>query len=365
MHRWAFLCLLAPGPLFCQDGIERTDLLRLRDRLEAAVTAGDWTEAAELSRILRNRTTEARNRALSESTASEIDRILKWLPGDTETLVVAQEAFVLPKVDEPISTPDATWAARGYVLGILFAASGSKVPDALGGKTLRFAAIAARKFRNHEPMPDGNALPLGMIAFDGCGFYAFAGPIGDIPVTGGQPSVVMGQPVQLTVGAQDDRARYREPQGDEHLSALVEPDLLVVCNNREFFSTVIARRSIPVTERALPAALPEWAHVDRTAAVWGLSHFANTLHLRWLGGADGTGNTLQIQAPPGAVRGRWLTNSGQNPWEAIGDSGDFKGQASTRTISPGVFELTTPNNSLTGSYVVFVLMAYLGFVVLL
>lgn len=164
MRRYALTLLLA-STILAQQPRSRADLLSLTDQLQAAVKSGDWRKAAELSDQLRTAAADQRNRSLSSDAIEQINTILKWLPEDTETVAVAQEAFTLSGTDAD-NQNDALTVARGYVLNPLYGAAESRWEKSLQGRTLRFAAIAARKFANHQP-EKGDILPLGMIAYEG------------------------------------------------------------------------------------------------------------------------------------------------------------------------------------------------------
>src|SRR5207249_2397064 len=75
-----------------------------------------------------------------------------------------------------------------------------------------------------------------------------------------------------------------------------------------------------------------------------------------------TGVVIQVGLPTDRVQGRWLSKSKTNPWQKIADAPDFHGAAHTRKVSDGLWELSVTGPP--GHFAVFVLMAVLGFVVL-
>lgn len=143
----------------------------LLDRLQSAANAADWKNAALLSQSLKEAVLQRRDRSLGRQTDDEVDSILRWLPADTETVVVAHQPFTLAEPN-PQTLPGALEAAQGYILGLLGSIDDGKLFKNLEGRTLRFAVLAARKFANQPPNANGGT-PLGMIAFQGCATYAF------------------------------------------------------------------------------------------------------------------------------------------------------------------------------------------------
>lgn len=139
------------------------ELLRLTDELDDAIRSSDWNKAIALSHSLKDSTVEARNRSLTKGGVELVDQILQWLPPDAETLVIAQQPFKVPS-DKPKAIEGVSVMAQGYVLGLFGAIERESIAKVLGGRTVRMAAVGARKFANHTPDARG-ILPLGLIAY--------------------------------------------------------------------------------------------------------------------------------------------------------------------------------------------------------
>lgn len=170
--------------------------------------------------------------------------------------------------------PDGLATAQGYVVGILGAAEKEQVAKDLTGQTVRLAALAARKFADHQPDARG-ALPLGLVAYQGCAVYVLAQAFPE-SIFGREPDdSIMGRRIWVSKGTQSDA-----PESETYVLTLLAPETLLACNDREFFTEVVSRMSAPQNSRALPATLPEWKLVDRSAPVWGIRHFG--------GNGDGT-----------------------------------------------------------------------------
>jgi hypothetical protein len=316
---------------------------------------------------------QERDRTLARDGVKEVDRLIDALPENTETVVVAQQPFTLSEPDSNTERGALT-TARGYILGLLGAADDEKPLKALYGSTLRYAVLAARKFANHPP--DGSdAAPLGLIAYQGCSAYAFANRVDQLAFQEPPDTTIAAHQVWTATGKQYSQARDATPRSETYLMTLLNPDLLLACNNRDFFSSVVAsfdRRS----KGTLLQRLPEWKQVNRSAPVWGLRHFiaeaaATDPTYPSNGGLLGNkvtgaiGTVFEV-GPEGKVRALWLSTSNENPWEELSTSPDFRGAASARALSNGRWELSVSDKIPgAGFFAIFAIMAFLGFAVLL
>jgi len=365
MRRTVVLIVLSAWQVAAQQGPPKLDLLKLTDQLEAAIIAGDWNKSAALSNALKEEVLNARNRSLAANGDDLANSMLSWLPVDTETIVVAQESFTLTELDRT-EIPKALAMAQGYVLGLLAAAENEKLEKALLGRTIRLAVLGAREFGNHPP-DERNFLPLGLIAYQGCATYAFAEPIPESSLSRPPDELVMGLPLWVSKGTQNDR-----PQSDTYAVAVPKPDLLIVCNNRDFLTEMVSRMASPQTTRALPADLPEWKLVDRHAPVWAVRHYRTDR-----ANVDPTNarNMLELEADPKAAGvivefglasdstiAKLLSNS--DPWKKFVGINEFHGAAQSREVGKGVWELAVAGTPEAASMSVFALMAVLGFAVL-
>jgi hypothetical protein len=329
-------------------------LIRLTDELDAAIRSGEWNKAADLSTALKAATFDARDQSMSNAGAELADQFLDWLPPNTETVVVAKQPFRFPepninRVPEPLPM------AEAYPLLMLAASEKESLGKKLAGRTLRFAAIGAREFGKHETQHG-----LGMISLEGCAVYSFIEPVQESLFERKPDESVMGHPVWISKGSFGDAK-----ETDTFLVALPHPDLILACNNRDFFSTMVSRMSTPQKPRALPADLPEWKHVDRSAPLWGLRHVSKEgFDPGWLIDPEKksihiTGLTVEFAAS--GAKASVFAN--QNPWAKVSDDPQFEGKASTKKSADGVWGLNVAGNGPAGGMAVFVLMAMLGFVV--
>jgi len=79
----------------------------------------------------------------------------------------------------------------------------------------------------------------------------------------------MGHRVWISKGSQNDW-----PDTDTYFVSFLKPDLMLACNRREFFGEMsrawVWSRNLV---QHLPASLPEWKQVDRSAPVWAICHY--------------------------------------------------------------------------------------------
>ena len=148
MTRLLGVLFIAASTVAAQSPV-KADLLGLTNELDTAIQSGDWTKAVELSRALKAAAEDARNRSMASAGREQADSILAWLPADTETLVVAQQPFQIAVPDQT-NNPSAIEMAQGFVGGLLEAAEKGNLHKDLVGRTVRLAALGARRF-GEEP----------------------------------------------------------------------------------------------------------------------------------------------------------------------------------------------------------------------
>jgi len=293
-----------------------------------------------------------------------VDSILAWLPSDTETLLVAQQPFVIPE-SKPTDVQSALLMAQAYVLGLLTASEGEQLKKALSGRTLRVAALGARNFAEQSPDSKG-IIPLGLIAYQGCAVYAFAKPLPKPIISRNADESVLGERVWTSTGTQNDRKN-----SDTYFVSLPKPDMILVCNNRSFLTEMITRMAGPAGLRALPSSLQEWKYVDRSAPLWAIRHFrgdranvdpSQPAHLLSHDkNPDATGVIVQFGI--GSVAAKAIMLSKLDAWNGVEMANEFQGAANSSKIADGLWAFTVADKPEAALMAVFVLMGVLGFAV--
>lgn len=176
---------------------------------------------------------------------------------------------------------------------------------------------------------------------------------------------VMGHPVWVSKGSQND---FQDT--DTYFAGLPKPDLMLACNDRDFFTQMVSRMAVAQSPRALPADLKEWQHLDRAAPVWAIRHFRSdragedpTLAELLAGtGSEAVGLTVAFGIDGGAKATMFAKS---DPWVGLAKVPEFQGSVASRSAGDGVWELTVANKDQAGWMAVFMLMGFLGFAVYL
>jgi hypothetical protein len=189
---------------------------------------------------------------------SLLEEALAWLPGDTETLIVAQGPFT---IEDGESLESIT---RQLASAPLAAVREGRFAKALEGRTLKLALQGSRNFRR----PRG----LGMFRYHGAGVLVF--PDG---------AALDGVAKEIEAAAEERREErghavsvFHELLEQDEWTFLVarpRPDVLVCATDRNYLCELLDRMAKPSGTRALPADLPEWKLLDPRATCWAVRHY--------------------------------------------------------------------------------------------
>lgn len=198
-------------------------------------------------------------------------RVLSWLPADTETVITANGPFSLPELN-----PQAHQTRKEsdhevedtfkYLPLALFSFQQGLLGNYLKGDKLLLAMQGSRHFR----APSG----LGMAPFEGCAIGVFASDI-----TGHANSFMEGAPKRALRMEQIEGHRvavFREKLEEDTWTTFVafpKPNIAVAASNEQYLHEVLSRLNGKGGERALPDTLPEWKHVNAHAAFWAVRHY--------------------------------------------------------------------------------------------
>jgi hypothetical protein len=277
-------------------------------------------------------------------------------------VIVAERPFSVPQAE--VLDSNALAVAQGFTLGLLTVAEKGRVAHTLEGLRIRFSLLAGRKFGWRNDDQDG------LVSYQGCAIYASEKPLPPALIARSAEETVLGHPAWTSKGTQNQS----EYQYTYHVTQL-RPDLLLICNDRDFLTEILTRMAAKPNRQALPESLPEWKHVDRLAPLWGIRHFAAHPAVRddtnpanfdeGKGDKEALGLAMQVGHPAGTVWGRWLTKSTKskaNPWPDLLTEADFNGQAQIARKQDGAWELACPAaDQHAASFTAFVLLGMLGF----
>jgi hypothetical protein len=371
--RTAMLLMVLFAAVRAQTPLETANLLNLTDRLQEAIDASDWQRAAELSGSLKQAVQESRNRSLSLNAEEQIDRMLGWLPADTETVIVARDPFRLDfNSQRGQRPPSAVRVMQGYVVTPMAAKGLEEAVGKLEGQTLRSAVFAARRFQDHEP-GTGNVLPLGLIAYQGCGLYSLAKPLNVPLFLRSSEGSIAGYSVWSAKNAITGYPGGSPIREETLFVSQPEADLIVVCNDRAFFSEVLSRINGLSRIRAFPADHPLLRLADRNAPVWAVRRFLPeragidpshpaTGGLTGVVDGDATGVVVEAGGSKNVIRAQWLSRSRVNPWQALSNMPEFRGNARVQQNREGIWQITVEQDGNAALNTAWALMGMLGFV---
>lgn len=197
-----------------------------------------------------------------------------------------------------------------------------------------------------------------MIPYQGCSIYSFAAPLPQPILSRPPEAIILGHRVWLSKGSLNE-----EPNRDTYFVSMLKPDLMLVCDSREFFRETVLRAAMSTQQRAaLPADLPEWKLVDRSTPLWGITHYPTNSPIPHISGHENVGAIgliVEFGLDNDSALARMIAKT--DPWKEVFNSADFYGAAKSRHVASNVWELTTTGKSDAAGFTALVLMGELGF----
>jgi hypothetical protein len=286
---------------------------------------------------------------------SAVENVLWWFPEDTETLMVSQGSFSVPKIgalnrDKPLKFEEHFhWSFSSIQAG--------EAAGELQGRTITLSMEGSRRFRQ----PKG----LGMMPFEGATVLQLApqaaGTESLPPSVHSKTSTPSGREAKLKrryslAGKQVSLyEKNREYDLWQYYIVWLNPNTLIVATDERYLISMLYRMRGRRPQRAFPVSLPEWRFIDTTKPYWALRHYAKgapnydpSSPLSGGGLAAGTGDlkaiglTMDIDSgPKPQSRICYLSNNPQaldimrRLWRD--SSPDIRPQV--RTLKPGVIEV--------------------------
>jgi hypothetical protein len=279
---------------------------------------------------------QAKSQSLRKAPAAlqqdEMQKVLSWLPADTETITVARGPFQLAGRSEVGSQ---AWDPAGSVSDLQLNRLFEGIPTALFTQNRGFLASrlkdtrvllaveGARGFRRPQGLGEG--------PFDGCEIAILAGDA---------PETLAAQTYSSALRQESIQGRqvsvFEEKMEEDTWTTFVAfpaRNVILVATDRAYLAEVLRRFAGGSGPRALPATLPEWKDVDTAARFWGLRHY------------DHTHADIDPTSPFGGRK------AGNVPDEkAIGITFSFNpGQARTANITYLAGDRSAGKNLLTGA----------------
>jgi hypothetical protein len=222
----------------------------------------------------------------------DVERVLWWLPEDAQTVFVMQRPFPIPQsLEYPLHLEMglALWATAPL---LALSETEPRYREQVVGQTVLLAVLGNKRFR--EP-PSGE----GIGPYEGCFVLLFDEtfrPAGDALMAALETEAKQ----KLRIDNLD--VLLLEEPTFQFITFFARPEnnVLVVANCRSVLEDVLGRMKQRGKHRALPGRLPEWKHVDTSAAFWALRHYDRSDADEDPSSPLGSGH-LQVPADPGAI----------------------------------------------------------------
>jgi hypothetical protein len=190
------------------------------------------------------------------------EELLRWLPEDTETIMVAQGAIAIPKKEA-----DRFQFAEALSLlpaGPTFSFAKELLHKELQGQKVLMAMEGSRRFTSPKN--------LGMMPYEGCHILQFESD----DVVRQAFKVCQDKAEKKIELAGVQVAVFSEKMEEDVWSIFIcrpRAGVLMCATDKAYLETTLKRMNGKAEKRALPAELPEWKHVDRKAKIWGVRHY--------------------------------------------------------------------------------------------
>ena len=318
--------------------------------------------------------------AFAEPHATDVERVLSWLPSDTEIVFAAKGPFTLPAAfptHEPVTDKATDQEVDQWLqclpIALLDTGKGHLLRQ-LKGQQVEVAIEGSR----HARPPSG----LGEQPYEGAAIVVF-GPGSQI-----SPNTVL-------QSLQGESIRSEEIQGTHVLVfqetmeedlwttyvAFPEKDVLVVATNRDYLEEVLTRRKGgDPQERALPDSLPEWRLIDQKATYFGMRHYdrkqaksdpsspfggkkaANFPDERAIGFAFSIGTTNPRRVTMTYFSGDLSMTPEQSPFRILATAPEAHHiDSQFRSVGPGVAQVSCSFKTVEGlDFFVFLLEGFMG-----
>jgi hypothetical protein len=203
----------------------------------------------------------------------DLNRVLSWLPADTETLQVANGPFWMSNFvigqqedkNHEVTAEELEKQFQGLTLG-LFGSGKGLLEKHLAGLKVLFALEGSRHFRS----PTG----LGELPFEGCALAIFQENLED------RRNAFMKEATGVAVRIEEIEgqkvAEFEEQMEQDTWTFFItfpQKGVMLVSTNKQFLQEMLARMRGNEGQRALPDSLREWTYVNKSAQFWGLRHY--------------------------------------------------------------------------------------------
>lgn len=221
----------------------------------------------------------------------DVDRVLWWLPTDTESIIVARGPLPSRRPEKPLRIEQRIQNGRPVTVHVdpetgkvvsphsgptftqLMAEIAAVEVTSLKGikqqerakPRVRLAIAAGRKFKPPTDIPGGPSVEFcQIVVFDR---KVRADMLANLAKRARRTHEIVG----VHVFELDKRRDWGDAYSSGYFFQPAE-NILVMSNDIDFVATMLKRKAVRARSRALPADLAEWKYVDTKAATWGVHH---------------------------------------------------------------------------------------------
>ena len=301
------------------------------------------------------------------------EKLLGWLPENSETLMVLQTPYTVPKWVSPqdrhsqLEEMPFSDMIRAVAASLTLAIGDGLLQRELQGQKIICTVEGSRGFRAPEN--------LGLMPYDGCHIMLFEDAADETLKKAFKNCLIKAEKKIELVGQQV--AVFTEKMETDDWSYFItrpRPNVLICATDRAFLEETLKRIDKVQATRAFPADLLEWKHVNTKASVWAIRHY------RKEAAANDPSSPLRDKAPanvpdPDAVgfvfwyegkmtaQARYLSNA--KDAVAIATKGwrlpSVNTKPAIKQAIPGVVEISADvSESLVGQMFLLVLLGHLG-----
>ena len=199
-----------------------------------------------------------------------VEHVLRWLPEDTETLIVARSVIL------PVLVPDRTYTWQDVGTWLAFGewdlVGGGKLSKPLQGRKMACVIHGAKNFESVSS--------FGSLRSESCSIIVFEADLGDaarewtegLRKEAKAVRTLVGREVFVFPSTTEMEPWVKETMWQGTYFVLLNPNTLLCASSDRFLESLLRRIDDVPGARALPGDLPEWKYVDFDAPVWMLRH---------------------------------------------------------------------------------------------
>ena len=195
----------------------------------------------------------------AQGLSPRIARLVRWLPEDTETLIVARSVTFPERTPKP---QDVNWLDLGVDLAIgdLDRVGEGKAAERLRGRKIECVVKGARHFQAFGTPGD--------LSSENCAIIVFEKGLGDAAREWTEALRKRASAIHTSVGREVFVFPPRAAPCQAIDLVLLTPDTVLCATGHRYLESVLRRADEVPASRALSDDLPEWKRVDFEAPVW-------------------------------------------------------------------------------------------------